>query len=156
MPRVDVVRGHAALRRGRVSIENQVYHVTTATLERRPLFSAFATARAAIRNLNDPVVLGPHRLLTWVLMPDHMHMLLELRNDESLSAVVNRIKTVTARGVNRQLQRSGPVWQRAFHDHALRKEEDLATVGRYIIANPLRAGLVRRVSAYPHWDAVWL
>jgi putative transposase len=149
-------RGHAALRRGRLSIENQVYHITTTTLDLRPLFGDFDIARAAVRNLNDPVVLGPHRLLAWVLMPDHVHMLLELGSDESLSAVVNRIKTVTARAVNRQLQRSGPVWQRSFHDHALRAEEDLATVGRYIIANPLRAGLVDRVSAYPHWDAIWI
>ena len=148
-------RGHAALRRGRISIANQVYHVTTATVDRQRLFADFATARIAVRNLNDPVVLQPHRLLAWVLMPDHLHVLLELRSDESLSRVVNRIKTVTARAVNRHLQRSGPVWQRSFHDHALRAEEDLATVGRYIVANPLRASLVGRISAYPHWDAIW-
>lgn len=149
-------RGHAALRRGRLSIANQVYHVTTTTRDRQRLFADFATARMAIRNLNDPVVLGPHRLLAWTLMPDHMHLLIELGDDEALSGVIARIKTVTARAVNRHLGCRGAVWQRAFHDHALRAEEDLATVGRYIIANALRAGLVTRISAYPHWDAVWL
>jgi putative transposase len=49
-----------------------------------------------------------------------------------------------------------PVWQRGFHDHALRKEEDIVSVARYIVANPVRDGLVRRIGDYPHWDAVWL
>ena len=42
------------------------------------------------------------------------------------------------------------------HDRALRRDEDLLAVARYIVANPLRAGLVRRVGDYPLWDAVWL
>jgi len=48
------------------------------------------------------------------------------------------------------------VWQDGFHDHALRREEDLKEVARYIIANPVRAGLVTRVGDYPLWDACWL
>jgi putative transposase len=38
----------------------------------------------------------------------------------------------------------------------LRHEDDLAKLPRYIVANPLRAGLVERVGDYSHWDAVWL
>ena len=48
------------------------------------------------------------------------------------------------------------LWQTGFHDHALRREEDLAATARYLIANPLRAGLVQRVGDYPFWDAVWV
>ena len=48
------------------------------------------------------------------------------------------------------------MWQAAFHDHALRKEENLHEIARYIVANPLRAGLVSSLAEYPHWDAVWL
>ena len=46
--------------------------------------------------------------------------------------------------------------QDGYHDHALRQEEDLRAVARYIIANPVRAGLVERIGDYPHWDAAWL
>ena len=35
-------------------------------------------------------------------------------------------------------------------------DEDLVAVARYIVANPVRAGLVKNVRDYPHWDAVWL
>jgi len=50
----------------------------------------------------------------------------------------------------------GPVWQKGYYDHALRDEENLAAVARYIVANPLRAGLARNVADYPLWDAVWI
>jgi putative transposase len=48
------------------------------------------------------------------------------------------------------------LWQKGYHDRAIRREEDLLAVARYIVANPLRAGLVKRVGDYPLWDAVWL
>lgn len=48
------------------------------------------------------------------------------------------------------------LWQDGYHDHAVRKEEDLLQIARYIIANPLRAGLVKKVADYPLWDAIWL
>jgi len=89
-------------------------------------------------------------------MPDHMHVLVQLGEAISLSTLVNRLKGGAARAVNLVLGRRGPVWQPAFHDRQVRTEDDLETLGRYIIANPLRAGLVSRISDYPHWDADWL
>jgi hypothetical protein len=50
----------------------------------------------------------------------------------------------------------GPVWQSGFHDRALRHDEDLLDAARYIVANPLRAGLVKSLRMYSHWDACWL
>ncbi|MGH8412134.1 MAG: REP-associated tyrosine transposase, partial [Pseudomonas sp.] len=38
----------------------------------------------------------------------------------------------------------------------IRRDEDLPAVARYIVANPLRAGLVEKIGDYPLWDAVWL
>ncbi len=48
------------------------------------------------------------------------------------------------------------MWQKGFHDHAIREEEDLRAVARYVVANPVRAGLVQSVRDYPHWDARWV
>jgi len=69
---------------------------------------------------------------------------------------MRRIKGRSARRINQRLSRTGPLWQHGFHDRALRQEEDLRAVARYAIANPVRAGLVKRVADYPLWDAVWL
>ena len=46
--------------------------------------------------------------------------------------------------------------QRGFHDRAIRKQDDLVAVARYIVANPLRAGIVDSIRNYPLWDAKWL
>ena len=81
-------------------------------------------------------------------MPDHVHWLLILNGD--LSEAVRRYKSLVTHQVGAR------VWQRGFHDHGLRREEDLRRVARYIVANPLRAGLVDNILDYPYWDAVWL
>jgi REP element-mobilizing transposase RayT len=94
---------------------------------------------------------------TWafVAMPDHLHWLVEL-GESDLSRLVLRVKSCSAIAINRALGRVGPVWQKGFHDHALRKEEDLRRLARYVVANPVRAGLVTTVGDYAHWDARWL
>ena len=149
-------RGHAALRRGRVSLRRQVYHVTATTKDREPIFDLPAAAFAAAACFHAPGVLGDASLLCWVLMPDHAHWLLQLDRRDGLAGVVCRLKSASARSTNNLLGRRGAVWARSFHDHALRRDENLLTVARYIVANPIRAGLVRRVGEYPFWNAVWL
>lgn len=89
-------------------------------------------------------------------MPDHLHWLFQLAGTRPLSVSVNTIKSYASRTINQIIGRSGPVWQKGYYDHALRDEENLAAVARYIVANPLRAGLARNVADYPLWDAVWI
>ena len=96
------------------------------------------------------------RLLCWVLMPDHWHGLLQLRAGAELGAEIRRFKSVSARVLNLQLGRAGPLWAAGFHDHALRGEVDMLSAARYLVGNPLRASLVDRVGDYPFWNAVWL
>jgi len=148
--------GHRALRQGRVSLPHHVYLVTSATMKRQPFFQDFQAGCAAARCFEDRAILGDARMLAWVLMPDHAHWLLQLGEKDDLSLVMNRLKSASARLVNQGLKRQGSLWDSAYHDHALRSEEDLRTVARYIISNPLRAGLVRRVGDYPFWNAIWI
>ncbi len=120
------------------------------------MFASFNAACAAAACFTDAASLGDARLLAWVLMPDHVHWLLQLGERDRLPLVVDRMKACSARAVNRATGRRGPLWARAYHDHALRGDEDLAATARYIVANPVRAGLVKRVGDYPFWNAVWL
>jgi REP element-mobilizing transposase RayT len=148
--------GHHALRKGRISLPHQVYLVTTATWQRQPVFLDFRAACTACRCFEDNTLLGDARMLAWVLMPDHVHWLVQVGEKESLSTVVNRLKSASGRLVNRRIGKQGPLWQKAFHDHALRAEEDLRKAARYMVANPLRAGLVQEIFDYPFWNAVWI
>ena len=94
--------------------------------------------------------------LAWVVMPDHIHWLFQLGAVGSLSEVVKIFKARTAIQANSYLGKSGAFWQKSFFDHALREEEDVRGIARYIVANPLRAGLVQHIGEYPHWDAIWM
>ena len=94
--------------------------------------------------------------LSWVVMPDHIHWLFQLGDVKDLSVVMKHFKARVTKELNRKTNRSGPVWQKAFYDRAIRDNEDLQILARYIVANPLRAGLVENIENYSHWDAVWL
>jgi REP element-mobilizing transposase RayT len=145
------------LRKGRVSIPGQVYLVTAVTYKRKPFFKEFSIGRIVVEEMVQSERLGSAGTLAFVIMPDHLHWLLSLGSPYSLSRVISGVKSYSANSINKILSSSGqPVWQRGFHDHAIRRDEDVIGAARYIIANPLRAGLVRRVGDYPLWDAVWL
>ena len=89
-------------------------------------------------------------------MPDHLHWLVQLGEGGELATVMKLFKARSARAVNRTLGRSAPIWQRAYHDHALRHDENLRQAARYVVGNPWRAGRVSHIGDYPLWDAVWL
>jgi len=147
--------GHQALRKGRVSLPYHVYLITTITVNRQRFFDNFNVGCVAASCFENAALLGDAKMLTWVLMPDHAHWLIQLGERDALSVVVNRLKSASARLANRVLNRRDALWEPAYHDHGLRAEEDLQNVARYIIANPLRAGLVQRLGDYPFWNAVW-
>ena len=151
------MKWHArSLRTGRYSERGRIYLVTTVTAGRAPLFADFRVARAVVQVLRRSDEAGACRTLAYVLMPDHLHWLVTLRG-HSLDAVMRRFKSVSAREVNRLRCVMGvPLWQAGYHDHALRAEEDLRAAARYLIGNPVRAGLVASVMDYPHWDAIWM
>jgi REP element-mobilizing transposase RayT len=117
---------------------------------RRPVFSNLAAARKAVRALHADAVRRHAETLAYVVMPDHVHWLVRLRPQGTLAEAARRYKALVSLALGER------VWQRGFHDHALRDDEDLRIVARYIVANPLRAGLVDDIGAYPHWDAIWL
>ena len=137
------------LRKGRYSESGQIYLVTTVTHKRAAVFAQLAEARLLIGTIREDARRGSHQTLAFVVMPDHLHWLLQLQQG-SLSSLVGRVKSISARRLG------GRIWQEGFHDRALRQEEDLVAIARYVVANPLRAGLVERLGDYPHWDAIWL
>ena len=143
------------LRMGRYAEFNRIYLLTSNTVEREPVFEDFALGRLVARQFRQAQDLGLANSMAWVVMPDHFHWLVELQAC-SLSHLMRRTKSLITREVNLQSNRAGPLWQPGYHDRALRREEDLVKMARYVVANPLRAGLVGRLGDYPLWDAIWL
>nr|WP_231118337.1 transposase [Lysobacter silvisoli] len=130
--------------------------LTFATQGRRPLFLDRGLAEAACAAMQDRRLWTRSRLLAWVLMPDHWHGLVALGPWETLPDLVRRLKCNSARSVRTVAPSALQVWAAAYHDRGLRREEALVDAARYVVMNPLRAGLVRRVGDYPYWGAVWV
>jgi REP element-mobilizing transposase RayT len=137
------------LRKGRVSQSGTAYHVTTVTRNRTPHFAALDNGRKVVRELMALQAEGRAETLCYAVMPDHLHWLLVL-HEGTLSEVVKLLKGRSAHAIGQA------VWQANYFDHAVRQDEDLRKMARYIVANPLRAKLVERIGDYSLWDAVWL
>ena len=144
------------MRRGRWSEPGCIYRVVCVTQARRPWFAEFSAARACVDVLRTADARGDSATLAWVVMPDHLHWLFGLPGSRPLEVVVREVKAATSRRVRRVLRAGDFGWQRGFFDRAMRRDDHLVAVSRYIVANPLRAGLVTEIGDYPHWDAAWL
>jgi REP element-mobilizing transposase RayT len=143
------------LRVGRYAEANRIYLLTTNTLHRTPVFKDFTLGRLVVDQFRNAQYLGLAHSLAWVVMPDHFHWLIELQ-EGSLSDLMQKTKSMTTKALRQATGQSNFFWQRGFHDRALRREEDLVKMARYVVANPLRAGLVEKLGDYPLWDAVWV
>ncbi|KQB54402.1 transposase [Pseudomonas endophytica] len=88
-------------------------------------------------------------------MPDHFHWLIQLHQG-TLGQLMCRVKSRSSKSINERTATQGRLWQRGYHDRAVRREEHIKVAARYIVMNPLRAGLVKKVGDYPLWDAIWL
>jgi REP element-mobilizing transposase RayT len=142
--------GQIALRKGRHSIRNHYYLVTASTHLRRPVFENPEYAAVVLDALkwldgNQALVLD-----TAIVMPDHVHCGIQLQ-ELTLPKILQRFKGYTARTINQMMGQTGPLWQPGYHDHAIRKDEDLGEIRRYCLGNPVRANLVERYDQYPHW-----
>ena len=147
--------GSHRLRNGRVSESGRLYLLTTTTRSRTPLFKDFRFARTVIQQLRFSDERKACRSLAWVLMPDHLHWLIEL-GPVSLGRLMCEFKSRSSCALYKAGAERRHIWQTSFHDRALRKDDDLVKMARYVVANPLRAGLVKQIGDYPLWDAVWV
>ena len=152
---INPAHGHH-LRRGRQSEVDRGYLLTTVVHGRFPLFNDFWQARLAIQALRDCDDTGCSHTLAFVLMPDHLHWLVQLQSG-TLGSLMRRFKSRSAAAINQARDSKGStIWQPGFHDHAIRDGQDIRQIARYVISNPVRGGLVERVGDYTHWNAVWM
>ena len=87
------------------------------------------------------------KVYAYCVMPDHIHLLLEPSESMGIIEFVRYVKgrfSTWCRKNNRKMR-----FQKSFYDHLLRKEEDVYGTAKYIMGNPVRAGIEARVGNYP-------
>jgi putative transposase len=90
-------------------------------------------------------------LHAWVVMPNHVHLLITPRTD--VSKLLQKLKGTTARQANQMLGRTGaPFWQDESYDHLVRNRHEFGRIEKYIVQNPVQAGLASAAEEYP-WSS---
>jgi REP element-mobilizing transposase RayT len=95
-----------------------------------------------------------YRLVAWVIMPNHVHLLLIPIEGVSLSDIMKDFKGYTARAINKLLGRSGHVWHPDYFDRYIRGEDHFHKTIRYIENNPVKAGLVDKPEQW-RYSSAW-
>jgi putative transposase len=124
------------------------YFVTGVTSSRRRLFQVAANAELFLETLQAYRRQGHYKLHAFVVMPDHIHLLLSPQG-ETIERVMGLIKG----GYSHRLASTGPVWQRGFSDHRIHDAEDFRARRAYIHQNPVgQAWLIcrRAIPIPPH------
>lgn len=128
-----------SLRHGRFSEISQIYLLTTVTQNRHPLFNDWRLGRLVVSELKRAEEQSLVQSLAWVVMPDHLHWLIELKQN-SLSRVMQQIKARSAIAINKATQSQNRVWQRGYHDTTLRTEDDLKNSPATSLQTPYEPG----------------
>jgi putative transposase len=116
------------------------------------VFTKTAIVDAVCTQLLKIAVRQRFEIPAYCFMPDHVHVLATATADDSdLRQFVARWKQQT--GYSHRQRENTTLWQGGFYEHVLRAEEDRAAVIRYLLENPLRAGLVQNLCEYPYWGS---
>ena len=110
-------------------------------------------ANVVADSLHAGVALGHYLLGSWVIMANHVHVLLLPRVDPS--RLLKSLKGAIAREANRLLGRTGaPFWQKESYDHWVRSGHEWDRIAANIEENPVEAGLASRPELY-RWSSAW-
>ena len=144
---------HAAKRFPRFSyIGTHEYSITCCTFSRRRYFTMNQVVDVVRTKLLHIAGVSRFEIPAYCFMPDHVHFVAAGTSvDSNLRRFVHAWKQQT--GYAHRQSTSSQLWQGGFYDHVLRDEEDRPAVIRYLLENPIRAGLVADLRCYPHWGS---
>jgi putative transposase len=144
---------HAAKRLPEFSyVGEHEYSITCCTLGRHRWFATASVVDAVRTQLLQIASAERFEIPAYCFMPDHVHVLATgACADSDLRRFIGSWKQKS--GYAHCQSTSSRLWQGGFYDHVLRQEEDRAAVIRYLLENPIRAGLVQDLQQYPHWGS---
>lgn len=122
--------------------------VTIATHDRTRTFGDAGFSLECVEYLRSQASEQSIAVLAYCFMPDHVHFVLRVDGNTGIVDFIAKFKSVTTRLWWKHGNR-GRLWQRTFHDHLLRDAEDEGQYLQYVLANPVRAGLVGEWKLYP-------
>jgi putative transposase len=124
------------------------YFVTSITYQRRRLFQVETNARLFLETLQHYRSEGKYKLHAFVVMPDHIHLLIT-----PLEVTVERAVGLIKGGFSHRMGSKFPVWQKSFTERRMRDADEFIWRREYIHQNPVRAHMVQSAEDYPFSSA---
>jgi putative transposase len=118
----------------------EIYALTTTCFQRRALFVRTVNAELLVKTLFHYRDQGRYLLHGFVVMPEHLHVLLTPSSTQTIERCAQCIKGGFSHEVRKQF--AGEIWQPGLHEHRIRDGEDFRRQLGYIAANPGKRGLV--------------
>jgi putative transposase len=139
-------------RRARLKMAGLPWHVWQRGVNRSRCFSGIADRKLYLELLAKFAAVHDCRVHAYVLMPNHVHLLVSPGSDGAASKMMKAIGERYVRAFNKRHKRTGTLWEGRFKSTVVDTEQYLFTLYRYIELNPVRAGMVRHPSEYP-WSS---
>ncbi|MCI0818341.1 MAG: transposase [Chloroflexi bacterium] len=133
---------------------NYPHFVTTTTRDRRPVFIDDRASSLLIEVLKASRTETSTQLLAYVVMPDHVHLLVVPRR-LGLGHFIRLVKGRFARYWNQHEGQLGALWQERYYETVIRTDAGLKRCIDYIHQNPVAAGLSEDAGAYPYSSTSW-
>jgi putative transposase len=128
------------------------YLVTTNVKDKQPLFTEHHCCQIVIDGISFLRTHLGHRVHAYVLMPNHVHLVVTPRGSSNISQVMHSLKLHTAREIGALLGAKDGVWQARFYERALRTSKDVEEAIAYVHDNPIRDGLAEKPEDY-EWSS---
>ena len=94
-----------------------------------------------------------YRLIAWVIMPNHVHLLLQPLAGFTVTKLMHSIKSFTSHEANKLLSRNGHFWSKEYYDRYVRDRRHFASTIAYIENNPVKARLCSSPEEWPYGSA---
>jgi putative transposase len=120
------------------------YFVTTKCWQARSLFQVTEIAEVLLSTLFNYRESGAYLLHEFVIMPDHLHLILTPDSETSLEKAMQLIKGGSSHRIHKERGNKMEIWQQGFHDWTIRDWDDWSAKAAYIQMNPVKAGLCER------------
>lgn len=139
-------------RQPRIKLAGVPVHIIQRGNNRAPCFYHDADYRCYLRHLQHLCQSGGVQLHAYVLMTNHVHLLVTPQEAEGTSQLMKHLGQRYVQYINRTYNRSGTLWEGRFRSCLVEAETYLLRCQRYIELNPIRAGMVAHPGAYP-WSS---
>jgi putative transposase len=141
------------LKPGRLISPPGTYFITFSTRHRRKLFAVEPYVRIFLKTLYRHRRDGRYELHAFVLMPDHVHLLLTPARDITIERAIQLIKGAYSHELGGVIGRNQGIWERGFTDHRIRNEMDFLHHRNYIHQNPVERHIVNNTAEYRYCSA---